>query len=309
MSTFGLIGSGYWGKIVSSEIQKTGNYLLWTYDLLGNYPIPVSQVDFIYLATPASVRLEPLEQFFHLSSNFIIAKPLAISSSILDRLSTIALDRSLNIYCDHNFFYCSESTDISHVLRNNYPYQYLNFSISRCSNGVLKPDCTIFDDLFIHEFAQYEAFRLALDLDIESFWDPSSHSFTYSDFIFTHHASLFLNDCNVNLTTSLNWLSPFKKRDLEINSNNMSLIWSTQAFPNSMSILTGFRTLFNGRTLSLSKNDLFPSKTYSSSLSSLFMNDCALLKLQMKTYTLSYFCQLYKFYFSLQTKFTELLHD
>jgi hypothetical protein len=301
MLKYGIVGAGYWGSIVRKEISNSGANVEWTYDVLHDTELPTSPVDYIYIATPASVRLQPLKAFAHLAKNIIFAKPLALDKQELNQIIDFSCSMSLNIFCDHNFFYAPQvDFAISHLSAQSQ--NIVDIAIHRNSNGILKRDCTIYEDLFIHEYAFYERIRLHYSIPPAEFWSLDSHQIDQTPINLVHTALIKGSSQDLRLFTKINWLSPFKERSVEINSPLSNIKWFSQSFiPQPVDFVLATTTCLaeSGTSLNICSSKLISD--FPSSLSYLFSNNAKnLIRLQSE-YSLEYWHQFYLFYFDLKS--------
>lgn len=302
MPTFGVVGLGYWGNIVLSELEKSKNPILFKHDIDStDDPVPV---DFLYIATPANVRLPVLNKYSKSTSNFIVAKPLCLSSSELTSILNFGRLHSKNIWCDHNFTYSQDSRYIGEILQSEYATTgspgSLSIDINRFSNGHIKNDITIFEDLFIHEYAFVSFILSSLSINIHAFWQ----TVTVHHFSSPHRLSVLisnnLNGCIVDLTISIRWLNPFKHR-------SVNLEYGPQFFNitnlDSSTRLKQYSCAYQDGDISLTTRTQDPvTFTISNSLSDLFALDCSLLYQQFQDYGISYQSELYTSFFEFRNR-------
>ena len=75
MMKVGLIGYGYWGKILKRNIETITNNKIAIYDPYINVINDINDCDKIFIATPVSSHKETVEKYLRLGKDVFCEKP------------------------------------------------------------------------------------------------------------------------------------------------------------------------------------------------------------------------------------------
>lgn len=107
----GLIGYGYWGKILESKLKEVANikFVTTTKDIL---KIPLEEIDWIFVATPNETHLGIVEYCLRKKVNVFCEKPLTLSYEKSKFLFDLADEMGVKLYVDDVFNYRQEIKDL-----------------------------------------------------------------------------------------------------------------------------------------------------------------------------------------------------
>jgi hypothetical protein len=107
----GLIGAGYWGKILKSKISILSN--LEFIQNSKNYSADdFNKVDWIFIATPPNTHYKIAKDCIEKKINVFIEKPFCSNSIEAEELVFLANKNKVKIYVDNVFLYRSEVSNL-----------------------------------------------------------------------------------------------------------------------------------------------------------------------------------------------------
>jgi predicted dehydrogenase len=103
----GLIGHGYWGKILESKLNiLTDRRFIQT---SGNYdPEKFEEVDWVFIATPANSHYRIVKDCICKKVNVFVEKPFCSSSEEAKELITLAKENNIKLCVDNVFLFKTE---------------------------------------------------------------------------------------------------------------------------------------------------------------------------------------------------------
>lgn len=137
----GLIGNGYWGKIISDKLDKYSNKIFvqntsnYNTDLFRN-------VDWVFIATPASTHFKIAKDAIEKGVNVFVEKPFCSNTNEAIELINLARKNKILLYVDNVFLYRSE---FQNLIQGNYR----NILFSWHKNGPFND--TLINDLLYHD--------------------------------------------------------------------------------------------------------------------------------------------------------------
>jgi predicted dehydrogenase len=126
----GLIGYGYWGKIVHSKLN---NCIINP---------PYDDVDWIFVTTPTNSHFNIVKEYLNKGKNIFCEKPLTLSVEQTQELIDLSISVNKKLYVDNLFLLRNE---IKYC--NLFPKKVIEFNWYK--NGPFKD--TIFNDLLYHD--------------------------------------------------------------------------------------------------------------------------------------------------------------
>jgi hypothetical protein len=114
----GLLGYGYWGKILSSKLDQMDDVeVIWTCTSRDQWWTNVIDLDWVFIATPNGVHFEQVQHFIRQGINVFCEKPLTPSLDESKYLFGLALKHGVKLYVDDVFNYRNERKDIKNLTR------------------------------------------------------------------------------------------------------------------------------------------------------------------------------------------------
>lgn len=107
----GIIGTGYWGKILQDKLKLVSN-LKFTQNSKNYNPECFTEVDWIFIATPPNTHYHIAKDCIGKNVNVFIEKPFCSNLIQAEELQRLAKDNNLLLYVDNVFLSRSE---ISHL--------------------------------------------------------------------------------------------------------------------------------------------------------------------------------------------------
>lgn len=105
----GLIGNGYWGKIIELKLKKV-SYLKFV-QTSSNYNTKIFKtVDWIFVATPVETHFKIATDCIMAGANVFIEKPATTKESEYKKLIRLAKIKKVNIYISNVFLFRNELT-------------------------------------------------------------------------------------------------------------------------------------------------------------------------------------------------------
>ncbi|MFW9882002.1 MAG: Gfo/Idh/MocA family protein [Candidatus Thorarchaeota archaeon] len=167
----GIIGMGYWGKIILKNLESMGKKDITICDILlpenniyDNYntlkDFRELECDYVFISTPTKTHYEISKYFLEKNINVFCEKPLTLSSSKAEQLYNIALKNKVILFTDWVFTFNNQIE----VMKRDY------------INGKLGKIKSIFMN------------RLNLGperFDVNARWDLASHDVSIIQYIFS----------------------------------------------------------------------------------------------------------------------------
>ena len=116
MINTGLIGNGYWGKIIQSKLDKLSN-LIFIQSSTNYDPSVFSKVDWIFIATPTKTHFSIVKDCLAQGKNVFVEKPFC--SNLNEALELVSLFNKSNskLYVNNLFL---ERKEMLFFTKNNY---------------------------------------------------------------------------------------------------------------------------------------------------------------------------------------------
>jgi len=149
----GLLGFGYWGKILSSNIDS----------LTGQKPVvhdpqcgiinkeEIGLCDNIFIATPAITHDELVSDFLSKGKNVFCEKPLCLSSTMAKNLYEISEDNNAHLFVDWIFTFNDAVNHISHCYDSGEYGSIRSVRMNRLNSGPERKDTSSKWDLASHD--------------------------------------------------------------------------------------------------------------------------------------------------------------
>jgi hypothetical protein len=115
----GLLGYGYWGKILSSKLEQLDDVeIIWTYTSQDDWQTNVIDLDWVFVATPNDVHFEQVKHFIEQGVNVFCEKPLTPTHEQSKELFDLAETHNVKLYVDDVFNYRDEREHINKLTGN-----------------------------------------------------------------------------------------------------------------------------------------------------------------------------------------------
>jgi predicted dehydrogenase len=137
----GLIGKGYWGKIIGHKLNTLSD-IIFIQDTSNYDPEEFNKVDWIFIATPVNTHFNIAKEAIEKGVNVFIEKPLCSNTNQARQLITLAKKNQVHICVDNVFLYRSELIGL-------IPGKYKNLKFTWHKNGPFND--TLFNDLLYHD--------------------------------------------------------------------------------------------------------------------------------------------------------------
>jgi predicted dehydrogenase len=137
----GLIGKGYWGKIIGDKLDMLSDKI-FVQDKSNYDPEEFEKAEWVFIATPARTHFNVAKAAIEKGVNVFIEKPFCSNANQARQLITLAKENRVHICVDNVFLYRSE-------LLGLIPGQYKNLKFSWHKNGPFND--TLFNDLLYHD--------------------------------------------------------------------------------------------------------------------------------------------------------------
>ena len=114
----GLLGYGYWGKILLSKLEKLDDIeVMWTCTSQDEWWTNVIDLDWVFIATPNDIHYEQAKHFIEQGVNVFCEKPLTPTYEQSKELFDLAEKHDVKLYVDDVFNYRTERKDIKNLTR------------------------------------------------------------------------------------------------------------------------------------------------------------------------------------------------
>jgi hypothetical protein len=108
----GLVGNGYWGKIIESKLDKVSNKIFVQTSV--NYdPEQFSKIDWLFIATPPSTHYSIAKDAIDRRVNVFLEKPFCLHAREAKNLIDLAKKNNVKLFIDNVFLYREELENIS----------------------------------------------------------------------------------------------------------------------------------------------------------------------------------------------------
>ena len=126
--SFGLIGIGYWGKILESKLKALGDL---RFAVSGRdsqeYKDKLSTVDWVFIATPTQTHAQFTKQSLEVGTNVFCEKPFTGNHELNTQLYDLAKQRGVKLYVDDVFLWGDQLEILERQIRENGLPKKLDF--------------------------------------------------------------------------------------------------------------------------------------------------------------------------------------
>ena len=218
----GLIGYGYWGKILKNNIQK------FTDDIIVHDPAldlrnqkEIMLCDKIFIATPANTHREIVDEYLSSGKDIFCEKPLAIKKTDVCALYSIADKNNCKLFVDWTFTFNDAVNAIKTKYELNTFGKIRSIRMNRLNSGPERKDVSAKWDLASHDISiiQYIFKEKPLSINWNSF---KRNSNSYQDD--TCIGLIKYNSCDCLIHAS--WEYSFKDRLCVFEFDGGVLVWN-----------------------------------------------------------------------------------
>ena len=114
----GLIGYGYWGKILHSKLLKISS-VKFIVTSKYSYSDKLKNVDWVVVATPSQTHYEIVKDCLNQGVNVFCEKSLTLDYQTSKELYDIAEKNGCKLYVDDVFFYRDKLDELKQSVNNN----------------------------------------------------------------------------------------------------------------------------------------------------------------------------------------------
>ena len=160
----GLIGLGYWGKIILKNLVNLGEYNLILCDNIVPKSAPNEKYeyfsdykdlncDYVFITTPASTHYEICKYFLEKEIGVFCEKPLVTSSSQVEKLYDIAFKKKAILFTDWIFTFNSHIETMKNDYDNGKLGKIKSIFMNRLNLGPKRDDVNARCDLASHDIS------------------------------------------------------------------------------------------------------------------------------------------------------------
>ena len=238
-----LIGYGYWGPNLARNINKNNNSNLsividsnqQALDIAKSQNLAdtyienieyvneslIEKIDIIVVATPPETHTEIIEKLAHFKKDFLVTKPVAVSSKEVKLLKDLKEKYEFEIFVDETFVYSNKVKKIKEIV-NSPDFGDLQYIYSNRSNlGLLQKNQNVIWDLAPHDLSIVSFITGIFPIKGKAI-SSNPLKIDSNDNIATVY---FEYENNFELYLNLSWLSPQKLRYMVFNGTNQSLVY------------------------------------------------------------------------------------
>ncbi len=229
----GLIGTGYWGKILIKNLSTFNDVeLAWISDLeitdnlkslrnFASYKVGLEyEVDLVIVSTPAHTHYEIVKNVLLSGNNFLVTKPITKNINELDELIDIANKKNVKIYADYTFTYSSAIKQIKVLLDKKAIGYVLGFTSVRANLGKIQSDVSVVEDLMVHDISIID---FLFQSELKQVFAVGSHELGSNHFSSVSSLLEYANGLKANIFCS--WISPWKQRGIKIYGSKGAIYW------------------------------------------------------------------------------------
>jgi len=114
----GLLGCGYWGKILLSKLKQLDDIeIVWIYTSQDQWKVDTDNLNWVFIATPNDVHFEQVQYFIKQKVNVFCEKPLTPTYDQSKQLFDLAEKHNVKLYVDDVFNYRTERINIKNLTK------------------------------------------------------------------------------------------------------------------------------------------------------------------------------------------------
>jgi hypothetical protein len=140
MKKVGLIGYGYWGKILLTKLEKLSD-VKFVCTSKDDYLSELDLVEWVFVATPNITHYEIVKECLSKQKNVFCEKPLTLTNKESEELFSLAEKNDIKLYVDDVFNYRTETEQLHSQINKVSEIKVISKS----------PFKNYLDDLFYHD--------------------------------------------------------------------------------------------------------------------------------------------------------------
>lgn len=168
MKEGGLIGFGYWGKILSKTLRQTKPSLsLWVFDTSKKAQrealregfstvsslddlLSVKDISFLVVATPPGSHLYFVRKGLKAGKHILVEKPFGFYSESKEAVFQLARQKKRTLMVDYTYVYSPGFQQLKKHLKYT---QMISYESLRLGAGLARKDIGVVEDLMIHDLS------------------------------------------------------------------------------------------------------------------------------------------------------------
>lgn len=149
----GLVGYGYWGKILHNSIQKSWRKEIVIFDSAKNMGTieEIYKCSHVFIATPASTHRELVDDLLSRKINVFCEKPLVLNKTLVNSLYSLAYKNKKNLFVDWTFTFNEAINLIKEKIENGEWGKIRSITMNRLNSGPERRDVSAKWDLSSHD--------------------------------------------------------------------------------------------------------------------------------------------------------------
>ena len=164
----GLVGFGYWGKILSKTLKQTKPSLpLWVFDTSKKVQrealrsgfftvssfddlLSMKDISFLIVATPPRYHLSLVKKGLKSGKHILVEKPFGFYSESKKAVFQLARQKKRTLMVDYTYVYSPGFQQLKKHLKYT---QMMSYESLRLGAGLARKDINVVDDLMIHDLS------------------------------------------------------------------------------------------------------------------------------------------------------------
>tara|TARA_R110002074_G_scaffold58179_5_gene142705 strand:+ start:1432 stop:2112 length:681 start_codon:yes stop_codon:yes gene_type:complete len=139
----GLIGKGYWGKILQQKLERVCN-VVFACDSKDDYKTKLDNVDWVFVATPNNTHYQIVKYCIESGKNVFCEKPLTPTYKQSQQLFKLAKKNNVKLYVSDVFNYRDEA-----VLLKKVTNKYDTINVTWNSKNKKSNNDLLYHDLYL----------------------------------------------------------------------------------------------------------------------------------------------------------------
>ncbi|NBW13090.1 MAG: gfo/Idh/MocA family oxidoreductase [Caulobacteraceae bacterium] len=233
MKKIGLIGFGYWGKIIYKNLKELGysititdkfsidKSLIKNDDKIVDSYMEIKDVDKVFVVTPCESHEKIVSYFLNKKIDVFCEKPLTLNFDQSKNLFNIARKNNAKLFVDWIFIFNDAINYIKHLLEANTHGKLLNISMRRLNKGPIRNDVNARYDLTSHDLSIL-IYLIDIEIKRNFFYDYRKLSTSFKE---DSCIGVLEFKNNITCTIESSWEHPIKDRQCIFEFENGILIW------------------------------------------------------------------------------------
>ena len=274
---FGLIGYGYWGKIIHSTYKKLFNDYITIYDSKNpqfsqNKQKIYDTCDHVFVATPLSSHFQTVESLLNKNINVFCEKPLTSDTNQNKYLYELAYFKNVSLFIDWIYIYNEHVHELKKIVTAEMG-DLVSITMNRNNKGPFRSDTNARYDLACHDVSIINFILEKQPTSIKWIDYKRNNSSMTSDSCI----GLFKYD-QVFVQISCSWEYPLKDRTCIFEFRNKTVVWDDK---NKTITINGIKYVFQEKNSPLANSilkfvnrDLMNNKETTNICNSILNYDC-----------------------------------